>query len=151
MGRIILGAVVASGTYFWWYWELAGWLGQKDASGIAFPCLVRIGAGECAPLWLLGLHQTNQIASLIFYGGLVLCFSGITTLRNSLKWSAHNGRDAAGSPAIRMPAPTPDGANATAKVVGARISDITDRQILVALVLTVSVIAFLSVVLYLTR
>ncbi len=69
LGRAIIGAGLALAIDLWWTQEIVGRIGSQ-ASRISFSCLVRAGTGNCQALWLAGLHQTNQIASLIFYAAI---------------------------------------------------------------------------------
>jgi hypothetical protein len=64
----ILGAVLVSK---WWHSEIAARVGEKFARG-SFHCLIVAGTGDCASLWWIGLHQENQIASLVFFGAIGL-------------------------------------------------------------------------------
>jgi hypothetical protein len=73
---IFIGLAMALGTALWWNRELAGALGPRmDAHG--FRCLVEIGTGDCQRLWFAGLHQTNQIASIVFYAGILMAVFGL--------------------------------------------------------------------------
>ena len=71
----LIGILIAVAAYVWWSSELSR-LGP-DASKAAFACLIRFGTGACGTLWWVGLHQTNQIASLIFYGGIGFALFGL--------------------------------------------------------------------------
>jgi hypothetical protein len=55
----------------WWHGEMAGRLGERAAQD-SFRCLIQVGIGDCASLWWAGLHQENQIASILFFGGIAL-------------------------------------------------------------------------------
>ena len=80
MGAIILlGLAAAIGSIVWWQAELSDVLGPNTSGG--FECLLNFGTGECHQLWFVGLHQTNQIASLIFYGGVAAIIAGLATQR----------------------------------------------------------------------
>lgn len=65
----IVALIVAIGTAIWWSREVESFLGKPSP---AFRCLLNIGTGDCAQLWFIGLHSTNQVASLIFYGALAV-------------------------------------------------------------------------------
>jgi hypothetical protein len=74
---IVAGSAIALFTSLWWKSEVAGRVGDGVASEVAFQCLRRLGTGDCEKLWLVGLHQSNQIAGLLFYGGIVLAAAGL--------------------------------------------------------------------------
>lgn len=59
----LLGAFLIVG---WWHSEVASRVGDALAEG-SLNCLITMGAGSCAQLWWIGLHQENQIASVLFY------------------------------------------------------------------------------------
>lgn len=79
MGKvlIIIGAIIAWLTYGWWYNELGSSLLGAQATQLAFQCILNGGTGDCHNLWLVGLHETNQFASMFFYIGLLIAGSGI--------------------------------------------------------------------------
>jgi hypothetical protein len=65
-GSIMVAVAVA----LWWRSEVANWLGDQGARG-SFHCLVFVGTGNCRQLWWIGLHQTNQFASIAFWAAIV--------------------------------------------------------------------------------
>jgi hypothetical protein len=60
------GAAVAGLTAIWWDSEVAGRVGVVQVDGF-MSCLMNFGTGSCGKLWFIGLHQENQVASLIFW------------------------------------------------------------------------------------
>lgn len=62
-----IGTVVAAVVAYWWNGEVVGRLGAR-AGGGSFHCLLNFGTGDCSSLWFVGLHSTNQFASLLFWG-----------------------------------------------------------------------------------
>ena len=72
---IVTGLLVAGGAAIWWYAELTGRLGSFPAWD-AMRCLAQAGTGNCGLLWFAGLHASNQIASLLFYAGVVAVIFG---------------------------------------------------------------------------
>jgi hypothetical protein len=73
---ILIGAVVAIGFALWWQDEISGFVGA-DAETYGLRCLIRAGTGNCRDLWFIGMHQTNQIASLGFYAGILAAAFGL--------------------------------------------------------------------------
>jgi hypothetical protein len=73
---IVVGAIVTIGFAIWWQSEVRGFVGA-DAHIYGLRCLIRAGTGDCQDLWLLGMHQTNQIASLGFYAGILMAVFGL--------------------------------------------------------------------------
>lgn len=70
------GAALSLLTMLWWYSELAGRLGKVSFAD-SVSCLAKLGGGDCGALWLLGLHQENQTAGLIFYLGIGIAIVGL--------------------------------------------------------------------------
>lgn len=68
----ILGAFLVHG---WWYSEIASFIGDAAAQN-SFHCLVIAGTEDCAALSLIGLHEENLIASLLYYGFVGLAIWG---------------------------------------------------------------------------
>jgi hypothetical protein len=77
---MFIGIALAIGTYFWWNDELITMLGN-DVSSSSFRCLVNVGTGDCRKLWYVGLHETNQIASMVFYAGILMAGLGLFMAR----------------------------------------------------------------------
>jgi len=75
-GYIVLGSAIAVLTSLWWHDEVAGRVGRV-AFDATFSCLTKVGMGDCGTLWLVGLHQENQIAGLVFWAGVVLGVTGL--------------------------------------------------------------------------
>ena len=73
--RLLIGCGLTLGATWWWNAELSSRLGREIAREATTECLLNFGTGNCGNLWFVGLHQTNQIASLIFYGGIVTVLS----------------------------------------------------------------------------
>ncbi len=72
-----LGIIISFLSAFWWHNELHSFFGE-ELSQFSFRCLLNFGTGDCANLWFLGFHQTNQFASVIFYAGLALAFYALS-------------------------------------------------------------------------
>lgn len=75
-----LGFLVAIGTAAWWHEELVGWIGNVPFVW-SLKCLAMFGTGECEKLWFVGMHQTNQTASLVFWAGAVVAVVGMGARR----------------------------------------------------------------------
>jgi hypothetical protein len=73
---IAVGLIITIGFAFWWQSEVRGFVGA-DVHTYGLRCLLRAGTGNCQDLWLLGMHQTNQIASLGFYAGILMVLFGL--------------------------------------------------------------------------
>jgi hypothetical protein len=70
------GLTIAFMALVWWHNEVKSFLGDQAAQHSA-RCVYNLGTGDCANFWLFGLHQTNQEASALFYGGLLMAFFGL--------------------------------------------------------------------------
>jgi hypothetical protein len=73
---IVAGTLGAFLVNDWWHGEMASFVGDIAAQG-SFHCLTIAGTEDCAALSLFGLHQENQIASLLYYGFLSLVIWGL--------------------------------------------------------------------------
>ena len=69
------GLFLAIGTAAWWHEELVGWIGNVGLVW-SLRCLATFGTGECEKLWFVGMHQTNQTASIVFWAGVVAMVMG---------------------------------------------------------------------------
>lgn len=49
----------------------------QQMTDLALQCLVTFAAGKCGILWWAGYHQTNLLASAVFYGGLIAVIIGV--------------------------------------------------------------------------
>jgi hypothetical protein len=72
------GLVISFISLVWWHNEVKSFLGDRAAEHSG-RCVYNLGTGDCANFWLAGLHQTNQEASALFYGGLLMVFFGCFT------------------------------------------------------------------------
>jgi len=76
-----VGAIVSLATMIWWHFEVTGIAGDSPFSRSA-ECLLKIGTGDCGGLWLVGLHQENQIAGAVFYIGICIALVGLLLPRD---------------------------------------------------------------------
>jgi len=91
---VAIGVAGAPLTLLWWHSEVKAFLGDKGAEHSA-RCIYNFGTGDCVNFWLVGLHQTNQIASLFFYVCLVVAFVGLVGSDTSGKIALEPPRRAA--------------------------------------------------------
>lgn len=73
---IFIGLAIAFGTALWWNREVADAFGPHTDVH-SFQCLAEIGTGDCQRFWFVGLHQTNQTASIVFYAGILMAVFGL--------------------------------------------------------------------------
>lgn len=66
----------------WWHSELA-WRAGANAAQSSLHCLIVGGTGDCALLWWLGLHEENEIASVLFYSALGLAIWAFVKIMSS--------------------------------------------------------------------
>lgn len=83
-GPFLLGIAGAIIVPYWWNSEVAARIGDQGARG-TFHCLLIFGTGDCVKLWWVGLHETNQFASLVFWGAVGLAIWSLARAKKLMK------------------------------------------------------------------